>query len=228
MFFKPRGLTIMTQTIYKRVNKSSTIDNTHGDYDYETPKLSIIENNSEIKANPKPNLDLDKILSSLSHYGITFLPNYGVTENKSLLNRRASSSPDFIVTLERLLELTEKDADLDEDEEDEILNPSYYAVSNAITKLIKLYERLGISFPRGFASLESRGGIILIWKNSEFNKEIRVKVPFSSQLKESVYYCHGDHSQLIKNPSVEEINQLLRWLSTDKSIDSLGFLSICD
>lgn len=208
----------MTQTIYKRVNQSSTIDNIDGDFNYEIPKLSIIENDGEKKANTNSNLD--KILS--------FLSSYGIKENKTFFHHKASNSPDFIVTLERLLELTEKDADLDEDEEDEILNPSHYAVSNAIKKLIELYQPLGRSFPRGFASLESRGGIILIWNNSEFAKEIRVKVPFSSELKESVYYRHGDDSQLIKNPSTEEIYQLLRWLSTDQSIDSLGFLSICD
>jgi hypothetical protein len=216
----------MTQTIYKRVNQSSTIHNIDSDFNCEIPKLSIIENDDEKKANSNSNLD--KILSFLSSYGITFLPNYGITENKRLLHRRASSSPDFVVTLERLLELTEKDADLDEDEEDEILNPSYYAVSNAIKNLIELYERLGRSFPRGFASLESRGGIILIWNNSEFNKEIRVKIPFSSELQESIYYRHGEDSQLIKNPAIEEICKFLRWLSTDQSIDSLGFLSICD
>jgi hypothetical protein len=208
----------MTQTIYRRVNQSSTIDNIDGDFNYEIPKISIIENDNEIKTNPKSNLD--KILFLLS--------NYGITENKTLFHHKASNSPDFVVTLERLLDLTEKDADLNEDEEDEILNPSYYAVSNAIKKLIELYQPLGRSFPRGFASLESRGGIILIWKNSEFDKEIRVKVPFSSQLKEFTYYCHGEDSQLINNPSIEEIYQLLRWLSTDKSIDSLEFLSICD
>jgi len=208
----------MTQTIYKRVNQLSTIDNIDSDFNCEIPKLSIIENDDEKKANSNSNLD--KILS--------FLSSYGITENKRLLHRRASSSPDFVVTLERLLDLTEKDADLNEDEEDEILNPSYYAVSNAIKNLIELYERLGRSFPRGFASLESRGGIILIWNNSEFNKEIRVKIPFSSELQESIYYRHGEDSQLIKNPSIEEICKLLRWLSTDQSIDSLGFLSICD
>lgn len=127
-------------------------------------------------------------------------------------------SKDFLITFDRVLNLTEIDPDLDEEEEDEILNPSNYAVSQSVEKLTQLYQKLNQSFPRGFSSLESRGGVNLIWSNQDFDKEVRVKIPFSSELKESVYYRKGDDSNLIKKPSLEKISELLFWLSSQQPI----------
>jgi hypothetical protein len=128
-------------------------------------------------------------------------------------------NPDFQITFKRLLELTEVDPDLDG--EDEFLNPSDYAVSVAIELLTQLYQKLGRSFPRGFSNLESRGGINLIWTNQKFDKEIRIKVPVISELQGSLYYRKENDSKLINNPSLDQVYQLLLWLSTEKSIITL-------
>jgi hypothetical protein len=128
-------------------------------------------------------------------------------------------NPDFQITFKRLLELTEVDSDLDE--EDEFLNPSDYAVSVSIELLTQLYQKLGRSFPRGFSNLESRGGINLIWTNQKFDKEIRIKIPVISELQGSLYYRKENDSKLINNPSLDQVYQLLLWLSTEKSIITL-------
>ena len=125
-------------------------------------------------------------------------------------------NPDFQITFKRLLELTEVDPDLDE--EDEFNNPSDYAVSVSIELLTQLYQKLGQFFPRGFSNLESRGGINLIWTNQEFDKEVRIKIPAISKFQGSLYYRKENDSELIKNPSLDQVYQLLLWLSTDQSI----------
>lgn len=128
---------------------------------------------------------------------------------------KLSVNPNFEVTLERLYELKEIDADVDEDEEDEVLYPSDYAFSVSIELLTQLYKRLGESFPRGFSSLESRGGINLIWTDQELDKEVRIKVPVSPQFQGSLYYRKGDDSELIKNPCLDQVYQYLLWLKNN-------------
>lgn len=125
-------------------------------------------------------------------------------------------NPDFQITFKRLLELTEVEPELDE--EDEFLNPSDYAVSVSIELLTQLYQKLKEFFPRGFSNLESRGGINLIWTNPNFDKEIRIKVPVSPEFQGSLYYRKENDSQLINNPSLDQVYQILLWLSTDQSI----------
>ncbi len=150
------------------------------------------------------------LLSSVSHY-----VNY---ERNNI-----AQNSDFKITLKRLFELKEKDPDLDEDEEDEVLVPSDYAFSESLELLFYLDEDLGQSFPRGFCSLESRGGINLIWKNYDFDKEVRVHIPFSHQLKQSLFYWKGDDGKLIENLSLDKtkICKLLIWLSTNQSINNI-------
>jgi hypothetical protein len=69
--------------------------------------------------------------------------------------------------------------------------------------------------------LESRGGINLIWHNQNFDQEIRIKVPVNSQFQSSLYYRKGDDSELINNPSLEQVYQVFLWLSNEQSIINL-------
>jgi hypothetical protein len=81
-----------------------------------------------------------------------------------------------------------------------------------------LYQALGQLFPLGFSNLESRGGINLIWTNQKFDKEVRIKVPVLPTLAGSLYYRKDNESELINNPSLDQVYQSLLWLSTDKVI----------
>ena len=113
------------------------------------------------------------------------------------------------------MELKDIDADL-YTESDEVFVPSDYAFSGSLELLNQLYGLLGQSFLRGFCSVDSQGGINLIWKAHQVDQEIRFKFPTSQQSEKSFYYRQGKNSQLIKSPSLEQIYQFLINLSTDK------------
>ena len=121
-------------------------------------------------------------------------------------------NPDFDITLKRLLELKEIDPDLDEDDEDEIYYPSDYAFNGSLKLLNELYQILGSTFPRGYASVESRGGIYLIWNNQQLDKKVWFEFPVNENFQPSVYYQIGDKSNLIKQPETSFIAKLLQWL----------------
>lgn len=195
---------------YENINTITEIS------DYDSQQLSVkgivfpkICNYSEIMVLNRQ--DFSNALSSIFPCEKPKFPGF-------LLKKSLTNPDDFMITFNRLLELTEIDPDLDEEEEDEILNPSDYAVSKSVKQLIDLYKLLGQYFPRGFSSLESRGGVNLIWTNQEFDKEVRVKIPVNCEFQESVYYRKGDDSKLIKNPSLEKVFQLLLWLSNNQPI----------
>lgn len=148
----------------------------------------------------------------------------GESQSFNLYKMEEGIKGDFIITFIRLLELTEIDLDLNEDEEGEVLNPSMYAVLRSINYLINLYELLGDLFPRGFSSLESRGGINLIWNNQRTSKDIdiRINVKFSPNFEDSVYYSTGNgkdfSSELIINPSIESLHKLLLWINNSDEL----------
>lgn len=122
------------------------------------------------------------------------------------------------LTIKGLLDLQKIDPDLDEDE---IYYPSTYAFSGCIELLTKLYQILGDTFPYGFASLESRGGVDLIWKNKVLDKQVWFEFPVDDRFQSSVYYRQGDKSCLIKQPEIKLIAKLLQWLFTEDSFDTL-------
>lgn len=135
-----------------------------------------------------------------------------------IFNSGSLVNPDFDITLKRLLELKEIDPDLDENDEDEIYYPSDYAFSGAIQLLNEVYKILGDSFPRGYASLESRGGIDLIWNNKPLDKKVWFEFPVNNSFQTSIYYIKGNKSNLIKQPKTSFIAKLLEWLFTEDSL----------
>lgn len=147
----------------------------------------------------------------------------GESQPFSLYTMKDDIKDDFTITLKRLLELTEIDPDIQGEELEYIQNPTFDAVIRSIKYLTDIYELLGDLFPRGWSSLENRGGVNLIWSNERTNKtieiEIRVRVRFSPELEDSVYYSisdgNGDNykSELVINPSMEFIHRLFLWLS---------------
>lgn len=145
-----------------------------------------------------------------------------ISQETSIFNLKISEqNKNFQDTMKSLLDLQEIDPDLEEDDEDEIYYPSTYAVSGCIELLIKLYQILGNTFPYGFASVEGRGGVDLIWKNKVSDKQVWFKFPVNDIFQSSVYYRQGDNSNLIKQPEIIFIAKLLQWLFTEDSFDTL-------
>lgn len=136
--------------------------------------------------------------------------------------QKNSVNADFVITKKRLLELQERDPDFDD--ENEINSPSDYALSTSENLLEQLYSILGDEFPRGFSILDSRGGVNLIWRNQEFDKEVKIKIPVNNQLESYVYYYQGDDSELktiTVNTPIDYFVNLLRWLSNNNPITSV-------
>jgi len=121
---------------------------------------------------------------------------------------------DFEYSCRNIHELKIPDFSLERD--GEIPNVSYYAQFLAFTLLEHLHEQLGSYFPYCSATLESQGGIDLVWDNTELNKRVWVTIPHSSNLQCSVLYSQNDVSKFISPISVELIYNLLVWL-LDKS-----------
>lgn len=131
-------------------------------------------------------------------------------------------SEKFIITKQRLFKLKEPEKDFYE--EDEINIPSDYAFSKAENLINEIYTILGDKFPLGFSVLDSRGGINLIWRNQELDKEVKIKISAHNHLESYVYYYQGEDSKLKNiNPNncLEYIVNLLNWLSDNKPINSL-------
>ena len=57
-----------------------------------------------------------------------------------------------------------------------------------------------------------------LWNRDPLSVELGLEIPFNSKIEESVYYRKGNDSELIKNPSLEEISDLLFWVSNQQPI----------
>ncbi len=119
----------------------------------------------------------------------------------------------FQTTFKRLLELKEEEDELEFPDDEEIYTPTEFALSGSIDLLIELYFLLGENFPLGYASVDSRGGVNLVWKNRLMDKEIRFNYPASPDgYSPSIYSREGDDSSLKLNPSIGEIADQLKGL----------------
>lgn len=47
---------------------------------------------------------------------------------------------------------------------------------------------------------------------------MRVNNPYNNELKSSIYYRCKDNSKFIKEPSIDLISKLLKWLSTNNDL----------
>lgn len=129
-------------------------------------------------------------------------------------------SKNFLITKQRLLQLNQPEPDFYD--EDEINTPSDYAFSTADKILNETYNVLGDKFPLGFSILDSRGGINLIWRNQQFDKEVKIKISAHAHLESYVYYYQVDDSELKTiNPDncLEYIVNILNWLSNSQPIN---------
>ena len=172
------------------------------------PQLSVIV----LARNYNPSLltpdflKLNKIVSEEWEIGN---PIYTYEEIYQLVSQQFVNQ-NFRKTFQRLWELQIAEDEIDQDD-DEILVPTEYALSHSIDLLIEIYYILGDSFPLGYASVDHRGGINLIWKCRELDQEIRFNYPaYPDGLQSSVYYRKKDESELINNPNILQLSNLLK------------------
>jgi hypothetical protein len=146
---------------------------------------------------------------------LLFQPNRKVDYHQSGLPKL---SPNLEAMIRGVAKLAEVDPDFQNDEY--ILNPSNYAIAETLALLTNLDLLLGQDFPKGYVMLESRGGIYLNWEAEEFYKEVMVEIAAAENIDSSVFYCddYRDQDNLIENPSLSKIAELLDWLKTDRPI----------
>jgi hypothetical protein len=139
------------------------------------------------------------------HQNISFSTSYCSAKKPRLSN--------FDYSLESLKSLQIPDCDL---EDEEIAVASKYAFERAYSLFMKLYDFFGPDFLYCSSTLESRGGINLVWNNQSLDKKIWVRIPFSSSLKSSIYCQEGEESIFIEGLSSETMMKLLLWLKNNR------------
>jgi hypothetical protein len=81
---------------------------------------------------------------------------------------------------------------------------------------MKLNDFFGLDFIYCCSTLESRGGINLVWNNKNLDKDIWVRIPYHSSLKSSIYCQEGEESIFIEGLSSETMMKLLLWLKNNR------------
>jgi hypothetical protein len=123
-------------------------------------------------------------------------------------------SSDFDYSLESLKSLNIPDPDLLED--GEIAVASEYAFEKAHTLLMKLNEFFGLDFLYCSSTIDSRGGINLVWDNKELHKRIWVSIPYSPDIKSSIYCREGEENRFFDYLSSGTMMKLLLWLKSSR------------
>ena len=141
------------------------------------------------------------------------------TSQDSLVTIRNSSSvitaqnSNYQRTKQLLLEIDDTDCENDEDEWG-ATRPTRYAWQLSLEILQEIEKLMQTYFPLGFASLDSDGGIELVWKNYKTTNEIRISVPATNKVDISLYirYYSNEKSKLLANPSINQLVIALQFL----------------
>ena len=125
---------------------------------------------------------------------------------------QSSSDKDFQASIRSLYNLNEIDED-EIDDEDEVVKPSPYAVSEAHRLLMEIRSCFKDAFPYCASSLESRGGINLVWDNPSLERRVWVKIPHKSKSIDYILYREKDINKFTQEFSIAQLYGLLIWLN---------------
>lgn len=131
--------------------------------------------------------------------------SFMVTSPSNIVESRIDSfNTNYQKTLQRLEEIEDMDCECDEDEYG-ATRSTHYARESSRTILKEIARSMKSDFPLGFASLDSTGGIDLVWKNHQTKNEINVFIPSSLNKNKSLYIRNFDNgkSRLFINPSIK-------------------------
>jgi len=133
------------------------------------------------------------------------MPN--VASNSSNINST------YQITKQRLLEIDNTNSNEGEDEWGAI-RPTSYAWQLSLEFLQQIFEQIIFDFPLGFASLESDGGVELVWKNRSTKNEVRVSIPSREGTDISLYIrdLGNGKSKLFASSSVDLVAIALQFL----------------
>ena len=115
----------------------------------------------------------------------------------------------YELSLERLNELKIPDPDLLAD--GDVAIASDYAFNMALDLLKSLHERFPSDFPYCSSTLDSRGGIDLVWDKIKPRERIWVIVPHDHNLKGSIYTRRDTFIEgLVLEDLVNEISESIK------------------
>jgi len=136
--------------------------------------------------------------------------NYRIINSSSVINAQSSN---YQKTLQSLFEIDNTDCEEDEDEWG-ATRPTKYAWQLSLEILQQISEQIRFDFPLGFASLESDGGIEIIWKNYSTKNELRISIPSHEGSNLSLYIRNlgNGKSKLFANSSIKRIVRALQFL----------------
>ena len=113
--------------------------------------------------------------------------------------------------------------EITEDDEDDVIKPSVYALGEARRLLNEIRRLLKDAFPYCSSSLEAKGGIDLIWDNRHLERRVWIEIPNNEQAKGAVFYREKDQWGFINKVNLNRVMRLLLWLNDSQmSIDEDG------
>ena len=164
---------------------------------------------------------LDRLDSRYSRDSMSWT-SHDISESQS------SSDTDFQASMRSLYNLDEIDED-EINDRDEVVKPSPYAVSEAHRLLMEIRSCFKDAFPYCSSSLESRGGINLVWDNPSLERRVWVKIPHKSNTIDYIIYREKDINKFTNKFSIEQLYGLLIWLNDNcRSIDDIFWMSFCE
>lgn len=136
------------------------------------------------------------------------------------INKTAEYS-DFQKSIQGLQNLDEIDED-EIDDEDDVINPSAYALTEAWKLLNEIRLFFKDAFPYCSASLETKGGIDLVWDNRFLERRVWVEIPNNEQMTGAIFYRERDQSKFIDGVDFKRVIRLLLWLNDSQmSIENI-------
>jgi hypothetical protein len=109
----------------------------------------------------------------------------------------------------------------DEIDEGSAVKPSSYAYRESWKLLHEIRKYFQKDFPYCSASLESRGGIHLVWDNTNLQRRVWVEVPHKRSETICIFCREKESSRFYDNFSLIKLCSLLTWLNTFNNSNSV-------
>jgi hypothetical protein len=115
------------------------------------------------------------------------------------------------ITKDRIKELANEE---DDDEYGRIVIPTQYATEKAIDLISEAAQLCTHSFSKAWVSTEDNGGIYLTWSKPDLDKEFRVLVPASKELKVYLYHEEKEDYGSKNNITAKDLSERINWINS--------------
>jgi predicted DNA-binding protein YlxM (UPF0122 family) len=115
------------------------------------------------------------------------------------------------ITIDRIKTLEEED---EEDEYGEVINPTEYAVQNAIELVSEAAKSIPEKFFKAWVSTEDSGGIRLTWSKPALGKKVKLVIPSTPDRKIYLYHDVCDEYGVEYNVSSKTLSRWLSWCNS--------------